>query len=129
MPSTTKSLRRRNNGEEKLHMACVEWFNINYPFPDFIAFHVPNEGRHKPQYRAKLRKLGVRSGIPDLLICTPYFSSDMHGPGLAIEFKYGKNKLTDDQRLMLLLLEQQGWSCHVVYEYEEFTKIIISHYG
>lgn len=57
-------------------------------------FHVPNEGEFPPQYRAKLVRLGVQPGVPDLIIVTP---SPAYRRPAALELKAPEGKPSDEQ--------------------------------
>jgi hypothetical protein len=53
--------------EDREQITVVEWLRWHR----VRAFHVPNEGRHKVQYRKKQAALGVEPGVPDLVIIDP----------------------------------------------------------
>ena len=50
--------------ESKAFWQWLQWQNI-------FAIHVPNEGKHNVQYRAKQKAIGVTSGASDYHIFTP----------------------------------------------------------
>lgn len=56
-------------------------------------FAVPNGGKRHIGTAKKLKKEGVKSGVPDIFIPIP--SDGYHG--LWIEMKYGKNTLSSNQ--------------------------------
>lgn len=47
--------------EEQEQLALVQWLELH----EIKYTHVPNEGKHKVQYRAKQKRLGVKPGVPD----------------------------------------------------------------
>ena len=68
--------------------------------------HVPNEGKHKPQYRAKQQRLGLKSGVPDILI----FKAPEEYNGVAIEMKRQKGgRVSENQKNWLQSLKENGW--------------------
>lgn len=78
-----------------------------------VWFHVPNEGRHKVQYRVKQAAIGVKKGVPDILILTAP-PAHPHFRGCAIEMKRQKGgALTDSQRYWLEMMERLGWAVTV----------------
>jgi hypothetical protein len=100
-----------NSTEEQEQMAVAELLDIKK-----IRFcHVPNEGKHKVQYRVKQKRLGVKSGVPDILI----FDSPPKYPnikGLAIELKRKRGgKVSEEQEEWLDALEKRGWAAMVCY--------------
>ena len=59
--------------------------------------HCPNEGKRKPQYIAKLKRLGLKSGFPDVII----FDSppcDLTFKGAVIELKRVKRGVASDEQ-------------------------------
>lgn len=71
-------------------------------------FHTPNEIKAKPQYLKKRRKMGVKSGVPDIMV----LESKGIYVGLAIEIKANYNQPSETQIDWLLNLEKLGYySC------------------
>lgn len=89
--------------EDHLQHAVITYLTAQYP--DCLYCHVPNEGRRTPFERFKLKYLGVSSGVPDLLI----FDACNGFNGLAIELKYGANKMTLNQKKWIAKLNKKGW--------------------
>ena len=54
---------------------------------------MPNEGKRKPQYQIKLKKMGLRKGCPDFVIEYP------KGKLIYVELKNEHGKLSDSQKL------------------------------
>lgn len=76
-------------------------------------FHPANETQAKPQYLAKRRRLGVKPGVPDVIVirrppCGSFF-------GVAIELKstLPSARVSDEQREWLAALEAAGWAARV----------------
>lgn len=79
-----------------------------------LWMHCPNEGKMSPQYGAKRKRLGVKAGVPDILIFSwpkrgKYKNDYRDFKGFAIELKVGKNKLTVQQSEWLYNLMGEGW--------------------
>lgn len=53
--------------EDDLQIQVAKWLDDNL-HEDVIFFHVPNETKAKPQYHAKRKRLGVKAGVPDIVI-------------------------------------------------------------
>ena len=85
-----------------------------------IWFHPPNEIKAKPQYYKKRKALGVKSGVPDIMV----LNHSKYYTGLAIELKVGKNKPTDNQLKWLEDLKSIGYYTLVSYSLEEVIDII-----
>lgn len=75
-------------------------------------FHVPNGGARSGFTGAQMKALGVKPGVPDLLlpIDTPHYN------GLAMEFKSptGKGRVSADQNGWIRMFQRNSWQCEVV---------------
>jgi hypothetical protein len=107
--------------------ALFAWAAINRgKHPELeLLYHVPNGGSRHPAEAANLKAQGVKAGVPD--ICLPVPRGAFHG--LYIEMKYGKNKLTVDQKWWLVALSQQGYATAVCYTWESARTVILSYLG
>jgi hypothetical protein len=75
-----------------------------------LYVHIPNEGRHKVQFRAKQISMGMKTGMPDVMIFDDI--PEMHFKGLAIELKRSLNKPSEKQLECLVALKEKGWLCY-----------------
>ena len=97
--------------EEDEQIAFVQWCDIlNIP-----VIHIPNEGKRSAYMGAKLKRMGMRGGAPDLFIACA--RGEYHG--LFIEMKVGKNKPTKKQIGWLQRLSEEGYACTVCYGTDE----------
>lgn len=89
------------------------------------AFHTPNGGVRNKATAARMRRMGARAGVPDILIPV------RRGPytGLSVEMKYGNNRPTLAQREWLSHLERQGWLCYVEYDWTIAGARILAYFG
>lgn len=55
--------------EQTLHEACVVWLRAQHR--DVLFWHTANESQSRPQYRAKLSRMGLQAGVPDLTFLFP----------------------------------------------------------
>lgn len=85
-------------------------------FPELdLIYHVPNGGRRNKFEAAKLKRQGVKAGVPDVVL--PVARAGFHG--LYIELKYGKNKPTADQKKWIARLKEQGYKAITCYGWRE----------
>lgn len=68
--------------------------------------HPPNGGSRNEIEAAKLKRMGVKPGLSDILIFEPRGTFS----GFALELKAKKNKPTKDQEFWLLELQKRGWA-------------------
>jgi len=101
--------------EEQLQIALFEFYaRMSGQIPELaLAFHVPNGGARHPATGARFKAMGVKPGVPDILL--PVRSGNY--VGLAIEMKAGKNKPTDKQQWWLDELKFSGWYTMVAYDW------------
>lgn len=106
-------------GEAAEQIAVVKWCDyVGVP-----VFHIPNEGKRSKVVGSILKQMGLRSGVPDLFVPIP--KGDYHG--LFIEMKYGKNKLTEEQKKWVGLLRDSGYACVVCYSAEKAIAAILNY--
>lgn len=76
-------------------------------------FHPVNEGIRKPQYAAKQKRLGLKAGIPDVIILdTPPNFPDSRGAVIELKRRKG-GRLSIDQRVWLQLFQLYDWQAKV----------------
>jgi hypothetical protein len=78
-------------------------------------FHVPNGGNRNLREAVKFKSMGVKPGVPDLIL--PVARKKYHG--LAIELKAGKNKPTELQLEWHQFMKNEGWYVAICFSWEE----------
>ena len=86
-------------------------------------FHVPNGGHRNKAVAAKLRREGVRAGIPDIFLLVP--RNGFHG--LAIELKAKGKKPTKAQEEWLERLGKRGYLAVVCHGFEDAKDLILTY--
>lgn len=88
-------------------------------FKGLVWNHPPNEGQHKPQYMHIRRLLGVKPGVPDVMIYDiPPLCPDARGCAIELKSTTKTARLSAEQSLWLELLEQRKWITAVCYGHE-----------
>ncbi len=102
--------------EDEVTAAVVEYCSLR----GVPVAHVPNEGKRSPQQGAKLKRMGLSPGFPDLVIPLP--CGVYHG--LYIELKVGNNKTTADQKRWLTKLSTNGYAATACWGVDEAMNTI-----
>ena len=117
--------------EDALQMAVAKYLDAK----GVLWTHVGNERKSSIQAGVRLKKKGVKSGVPDCLI----FEDNHTFCGLAIELKVEKDnglkangeprkktkgKLSENQKIWIDRLTKKNWSAHVAYNLDEAISII-----
>jgi hypothetical protein len=89
--------------EDVLQNQVMRYIGLKYPTA--LYTHVANEGKRTPFEQYKMKYLGTKPGIPDIMIFDPNKTNN----GLAIELKAGYNKPTPNQKKWLKSLENKNW--------------------
>tara|TARA_R100001163_G_C5065066_1_gene202872 strand:- start:2069 stop:2443 length:375 start_codon:yes stop_codon:yes gene_type:complete len=89
--------------EDRMQNKVMNYIKHNYK--NAVFTHISNEGKRSPFERYKMKILGSKAGVPDIMIFTP----NKHYNGLAIELKVGYNKPSENQKIWLRDLEKAGW--------------------
>ena len=114
--------------EHKEQCAFFDWCRLNenkYPQLKWI-FAIPNQGRRNPTIGARFKREGMKAGVSDVFVPVPFmydYGDSMSG-GLFIEFKYGKNKLTDAQKDFQEEMQAREYDVAVVYSSEEAIELV-----
>lgn len=93
--------------EDEEQATVIEYCDIR----DIPIVHIPNEGKRSEAYGARMKRLGLRKGFPDLFI--PLARFGYHG--FFIEMKAEKGKLSTDQRSWLVRLKNAHYATAVCY--------------
>lgn len=83
-----------------------------------FLFHIPNESIGGMGWLVRNRQMGMKKGVPDLMLPIP-----MHGyHGLFIELKTSSGRLSEEQRRWLNALNQFGYLAVMCKGWEEAKK-------
>ena len=108
--TTKQSLPRPT--EDDIQEAVVEYCDLMH----IVAVHIPNESKRSETYGAKMKRMGLRKGFPDLFI--PTARNGFHG--LFIELKADKSsRVQPEQKAWVAYLNEHGYKatiCHGVDE-------------
>ena len=115
--------RKPRHDEEDLQIACVRWFDLQYPQYRNLLHHSPNGGKRNVREAARFKAMGTRAGFPDLLLLVPRHPYNF----LAIEMKTSKGRQSDNQKQMQADMEAQGGIYVVCRSLDEFIAIIKSY--
>lgn len=109
----SKSAGKNIPTEEQEQMKLIEWTELmTAKWPELVLLHhIPNGGSRHSVEAAKLKRMGVKRGVPDIHL--PVARGGFHG--LYIEMKRTEGgTLSDDQEWWLKALAKQGyasWMC------------------
>ena len=109
--------------EDVIQEQCIQWFKLRHR--NRLIWHTPNGGKRNYYEAAKLKRLGVTPGVPDLAIMEP--SGAFHG--LFVELKAEKNGLTDHQKGMCQQLADRGYRVELCRSLEEFSRTVDGYFG
>ena len=105
--------------ESILQQQIVLYLDHKKLYYHFRYWHTPNEGKRKVWYLKKLKNMGMKSGVPDLIL---EFSQSKF---VYLEIKMPKGRLSSAQKLWKVNSEILGTPFHVIKgTYEECKKQI-----
>ncbi|MDP2682023.1 MAG: VRR-NUC domain-containing protein [Deltaproteobacteria bacterium] len=113
--------------EHQEQVALITWAELNekkYP-PLCNLFASANGGKRNIITAVKLKKSGVKAGVPDLFLAWP----TKKYPGLFIEMKADKNKLSEHQKEWHDRLKKAGYAVATCYSWIEARDMIIGYLG
>lgn len=88
-----------------------------------LMYHIPNGGKRNKLEAIRLKKEGVKAGVPD--ICLPVARLNYHG--LYIELKAKKGKASDNQVIWIEKLKEQGYIVVICYGWEDAKRVILAY--
>lgn len=103
--------------EFELHCAIADTIRVSLN-KGWLWFHVPNGGWRTKVEAAKFTRMGVKPGVPDLILIAP----DGRHYYLEIKTKYGR--LTHDQIMFGAELDGRGLHWQVAWNYKEAIDIL-----
>lgn len=108
--------------ESDFQITCAIYLNT---IPGCVWFHTPNETMGTKSHYTKRAKIGVKKGVPDIMIL-----NRNHGfNGLAIELKVGKNQPSEFQIEWLKTLDTLQWKTLVCRDLDEFIQVVDDYFG
>ena len=111
--------------EEIEQISLFQWaaFSEN-KYPELkLMYHVLNEGKRSAVTGSRLKQAGLKPGVPDIVL--PVARGGYIG--LYIELKYGKNKVTENQKTWLRDLREHNHLTAVCYGWEQAKELIESY--
>jgi hypothetical protein len=112
-------------GEEKLHIDVVDYVTRNKT--DGLEFwHTPNGGKRNIKAAVKLKAMGTRRGVPDLIFALP----DKVMVFLELKSPAHKNpfsKLTDEQKTFLFGMKRAGHITACLSDYDLIIRFLKIH--
>ena len=110
---------------------------------NWLWWHTPNGGRRWKLEAKRFKAMGVKPGVPDILIFERWFCPCLdqeHDPtnqgscdvcagfykgfGVALELKAGKNRVTPAQQQVLTDLQRRGWLCGVCWNMGQVARLL-----
>lgn len=116
LKETVAKQRGRTYSEQRFHIEVVQYLNIALTRATFFL-HVANQRRCTPQEGALLKKLGLKAGVPDLILI---HAGRAHG----IELKSETGRVTPDQRATHEALRDAGVTVAVARTLQEVGDLL-----
>ena len=116
-----------NHPESQEQQALFDWAEYaraKHPELDLL-YNIPNGGKRDKLEAVRLKREGVKAGVPDL--CLPVARGGYHG--LYIELKAGKNTASPLQRQWIAALSREGYAAAVCTGWEQAAEVIGDYLG
>lgn len=110
--------------EQILVMEWAELMKVKYPELEALH-HIPNGGMRNIITAVRMKKEGVKKGVPDL--CLPVPKNGYHG--LYIEMKRQKGLASKEQGWWIEFLTKHGYRAKVCNGFEEAKKVLLNYLG
>lgn len=112
-----KPVKRSLATEHEIQVALFEWADLQAMNRPELAllFAIPNGGQRHPAVALKMKREGVKRGVPD--ICLPVPKNGLNG--LWLELKRQGGRVKPEQKLWHERLRSQGYRVELAYSTEE----------
>lgn len=125
---------RTNSKDKSMNESIIQQQLLSYcailerEIPELSAIYsIPNEGKRSGYEGAKMKRMGLRKGIPDL--CLPVRSSCGSYGSLYLEMKTPSGKVREEQKRMIKLLRWCGNRVEVARSADFAMDLILEHLG
>lgn len=108
--------------EHNIQVACVRWFNLQWPEYRGLLFAVPNGGARSKATAGKLKAEGVVAGVSDLILLVPHIEEGCRymWHALCIEMKRDKGHQSPEQKAWQAKVEEMGFKYVVTRSLDDF---------
>lgn len=105
--------------ETDCQMTVIAWSQIaRAKYPELaLLHHIPNGGSRNKAEAERLKKSGVKSGVPDLFLPVP--RRGYHGAYIEMKRPKPKGRVSDEQKWWAKRLTEQGYFWRVCYGAQE----------
>jgi len=111
-----RQIARRRHDEDDLQHAVITFLRWALPH-DAMAWAIPNGGKRSPREAARMKGLGVVSGIPDIGIC-------FRGRCIFLELKSARGVMSEAQKAMHKKLIYCGADVMLIRSLEDCEKAL-----
>lgn len=101
--------------ESAIQISFMEWLSLQYPKIEKVTFSIPNGGQRKVWSGFRLKREGMKAGVPDIFMAYPFNGY----PGLFLEFKVAGRTTTPEQKEMIRLLLERGYMVRLVFNLQD----------
>lgn len=111
--------------ESEMQIALFDWAKLQEKkYPELkLLHHIPNGGKRNITTAVRLKREGVKAGVPDVFL--PVARKGYHG--LYIELKAGKGKVTINQDFWIDELREQKYFVDVCWDWEVAKSLILKY--
>lgn len=111
---------RSNWKWDEFHLTCACMNYMDTQYPNIFASHLPSGEHRTPETGAKLKKMGLKKGLPDIQIYAA-----RHGyHGLCIELKRTAGAASKSQKELSKKLLEEGYLYQIVRAIDEFKELV-----
>lgn len=111
--------------EHAQQSTLIQWAQlVEKQYPELrLLYAVPNGGYRSARTAIAMKREGMKSGVPDLVL--PVARRIWHS--LYLELKAGSGSLSENQKRWIEMLSEQGNLVAVAYSFEEAKGILIDY--
>jgi hypothetical protein len=104
-----------NHEESQIQTSFIDWINLQHPKLACFVIHIPNGGKMNPIRGRRLKRMGVKAGVADIL----FMWHKKEFGGLWLEFKSGKGCQGEQQKIFEGLCKIAQYDYQIVRSLDE----------
>ena len=115
-----KARKKPSHQEDNLQIECVRWVDFMHEELSPLLFHPKNGGKSNQIEGARFKRMGVRKGVPDLILLV----ANKEFNALCLELKSDKGRQSQSQKEWQKVAEKNKIKYMVIKSLQEFINEI-----
>lgn len=114
------TMKVKKGSEDEFQLRVANYLDKHH----YVWFHTPNGGKRHIAVATKMKAMGVKRGVPDVMIFDPVKIDGFSYTGMALELKSFTGVTSRDQVKWKAFLIKRGWYHNFLWSMAEFDELM-----